>query len=63
LGADKLPTKFVKIGIRFMVQPRLEVVYICNMLIGGRGKGVLNLAIQSYMIIGTTSITSREWGT
>jgi len=37
-----------------MVQPRMKVVHICNMLIGGRGKEIPNLAIHSYMIIGTT---------
>jgi len=54
-----LPTRIVSVGIRVMVRHRLKVVNICNMLIGGRGKGVPNLAIHSYTIIGTTSITSR----
>jgi len=57
------PTRVASISIRVMVQPMLEVVHICNMLNGGRGKGVSNLAIHTYMVIGTTSIISRGWST
>jgi len=53
-------TRTLNIKITVMVQPKLEVVYICNVLIGERGKGVPNLKIHSYMIIiRTTPIASR----
>jgi len=51
-----LSTRVISIGLGVMVQPWLEVVHICNMLNGGRGKEVPNLAIHTYMIIGTVSI-------
>ena len=59
----QLPTRIVRIGIRVMVQPRLEVIHICYMLTKGRGKRVPNLAIFNYMIMGTTFITNRGCGT
>ena len=58
-----LPTRIIGIRIWVMVRPRLKVVHIGYMLNRGRCKWVPNLAIFSYMIKGTTSITGRGWGT
>jgi len=58
-----LPTKITGIRIWVMVRPRLEVIYIGYMLNRRRGKTVPNLAIFSYMIKGTTSITGMGWDT
>ena len=54
-----VPTRIIRIGIRVMGWPRLEVIHIGYMLTRGKGRRVPNLAIFSYMIMGTTSITSR----
>jgi len=45
-----LLTRVIRIGIWFMVRPRLEVVHIGSMLNRGRGKWVPDLTILSYMI-------------
>jgi len=58
-----LPTTIVIIGIRIMVQLRLEVVHIGNMLTRRSGKRIPNLAIFDHMITETTSITNKGWGT
>jgi len=52
--------RIVGIGIKVMVRPRLKIVHLCSMLNGGKAKGIPNLAIHDYMIIGTTSITSKD---
>jgi len=54
-----LPTKIVRIGIRVMVRPRLEVIHISYMLTRGRGIRLLNLTIFCHLIMGTISVTSK----
>jgi len=45
-----LPTRVIRIVVKVMVQPRLEVVHIGSMLNMGRGKWVPYLAILIHMI-------------
>jgi len=54
-----LPTRIIRIGVKVMVRPRLEVIYIGYMFTRGREKMVPKLSIFNHMIMGIASITGR----
>jgi len=54
-----LPTRIVGVRVGIMVQPRLKVIEICNLVAIGLSKRTPKLTTQSYMVKRSTTITKR----